>query len=295
MNRSLFNNFKVKIGDIDGLSSLDPGKIKRYFIGLFKEEFLVAAGRNILQDFLLVSPIKNLLYLQIVKKRIVWILITALALSVTALFVNNFYIIIALCSAAFVLLVIYFAYVPVNLQILLDGGIRITISIKKGDIKKVEKFMEVLWFQRKIYSCNEKEATSQKKLFREISNTEERWREVRSVINDLLTRKKFKKAQNFLEEYLREFPRDWRAWNELGRIYFLQSNREKAIECFKKSLEFYPHYAPATYNLGVTYEKMGRFREAIQFYEKYLEINPDAEDAQIVRFAIEDLRLRENL
>jgi len=297
MNRSLFNNFKVKIGDINGLSSLDPSKIKRYFIGLFKEEFLVAAGRNILEDFLLVSPIKNLLYLQIVKKRIVWILVTALALSVTALFVYNFYIIIALCSAASVLLVIYFAYVPVSLQIVLDGGIRITISIKKADIKKVEKFMEVLWFQREIYLHNEKEITLRKreKLFRGISSTEERWREVRNIINDLLARRTFKKAQNFLEEYLREFPRDWRAWNELGRTYFLQSNREKAIECFKKSLEFYPHYAPAIYNLGVTYEKMGKFREALQFYEKYLEINPDAEDAQIIRFAIEDIRLRENL
>jgi len=297
MNRSLFNNFKVKIGDLDGLSSLDPGKIKKYFIGLFKEEFLVAAGRNILEDFLLVSPIKNLLYLQLVKKRIVWILITALALSVTALFVNNSYIIIGLCSAAFVLLVIYFAYVPVSLQIVLDGGMRITISIKKADIKKVEKFMEVLWFQRKIYSYNEKEITLRKreKLFRRISSTEERWREVRSIINDLLARGTFEKAQNFLEEYLREFPRDWRAWNELGRTYFLQSNREKAIECFKKSLEFYPHYTPAIYNLGVTYEKTGRFKEALQFYEKYLEINPDAEDAQIIRFAIEDIRLRENL
>ncbi|HDK27970.1 MAG TPA: tetratricopeptide repeat protein [Candidatus Atribacteria bacterium] len=297
MERPLFNNFKVKIGNINGLNSLDPGEIRRYFIGLFKEEFLVAAGHNTLKDFLLVSPIKNVLYIQLVKKRIFWILIKALVFSVTALFVDNFYIIISLFFATFVLLIIYFTYVPVSLQIVLDGGMRITISIKKGDIKKVEKFMEVLWFQRKIYSYNEKEAALRRreKLCRGASSTEERWREVRDIINDLLARGTYKKAQDFLEEYLREYPRDWRAWNELGRTYYMQNNREKAIECFKKSLELYPHYAPAIYNLGVTYEKIGKFKEALQFYEKYLEINPDAEDAQIVRFAIEDLRLRENL
>jgi len=157
--------------------------------------------------------------------------------------------------------------------------------------------MKVLWLQREIYSYNEKEAALRRreKLFRGASSTEERWREVRDIINDLLARGTYKKAQDFLEEYLREYPRDWRAWNELGRTYYMQNNREKAIECFKKSLELYPHYAPAIYNLGVTYEKIGKFKEALQFYEKYLEINPDAEDAQIVRFAIEDLRLRENL
>ena len=297
MKRPLFNNFKVKIGNINGLNTLDPGEIRRYFIGLFKEEFLVAAGHNTLKDFLLVSPIKNVLYIQLVKKRIFWILIKALVFSVTALFVDNFYIIISLFFATFVLLIIYFTYVPVSLQIVLDGGMRITISIKKADIKKVEKFMKVLWLQREIYSYNEKEAALRRreKLFRGASSTEERWREVRDIINDLLARGTYKKAQDFLEEYLREYPRDWRAWNELGRTYYMQNNREKAIECFKKSLELYPHYAPAIYNLGVTYEKIGKFKEALQFYEKYLEINPDAEDAQIVRFAIEDLRLRENL
>jgi len=162
MNRSLFNNFKVKIGDIDGLSSLDPGEIKRYFIGLFKEEFLVAAGRNILEDFLLVSPIKNLLYLQIVKKRIVWILVTALALSVAALFVYNFYIIIALCSAASVLLVIYFAYVPVSLQIVLDGGIRITISIKKRILKKLKNLWKYYGSKGKFIHTMRKRLLSEK-------------------------------------------------------------------------------------------------------------------------------------
>jgi len=299
MKESLFNNFKVKIGDINSFDPLDPGKIKKYFIGLLKEDFLVAAGHNVQEDFLFFSPLKNVSYLKLFRKRIFWLLAGALILSILSLFVNNFYLSVSFCSGTLVLLIIYFSYTPVGIEIGLDRGMHIEIFIKKQDIKKARKFIETLLLRERQIHTHDKEKVAfsireKEKLSRECTDAEKRWKEVRHIVNDLLSGGQFRKAQNFLREYLREAPRDWRAWNELGRAYFMQNNREKAVECFKKSLEFYPNYAPAIYNLGVTYEKMGRFKDALQCYEKYLQINPDAEDAQIIRFAIDDIRLREN-
>jgi len=277
MKESLFNNFKVKIGDINSFDPLDPGKIKKYFIGLLKEDFLVAAGHNVQEDFLFFSPLKNVSYLKLFRKRIFWLLAGALILSILSLFVNNFYLSVSFCSGTLVLLIIYFSYTPVGIRKFIE-----TLLLRERQIHTHDK-------EKVAFSIREKE-----KLSRECTDAEKRWKEVRHIVNDLLSGGQFRKAQNFLREYLREAPRDWRAWNELGRAYFMQNNRDKAVECFKKSLEFYPNYAPAIYNLGVTYEKMGRFKDALQCYEKYLQINPDAEDAQIIRFAIDDIRLREN-
>jgi tetratricopeptide (TPR) repeat protein len=52
----------------------------------------------------------------------------------------------------------------------------------------------------------------------------------------------------------------------------------EAIQCYDKALEINPRDAKAWNNKGLAYADMNKYNEAIQCYDKALEINPrDAE------------------
>lgn len=58
----------------------------------------------------------------------------------------------------------------------------------------------------------------------------------------------------------------------------------KAVQEYNKSLEYDPRNAEAYYNLGVLYKNLGNdSAKALTYFRMYLEIKPDAEDAQQVR------------
>jgi tetratricopeptide (TPR) repeat protein len=57
------------------------------------------------------------------------------------------------------------------------------------------------------------------------------------------------------------------------------SSYTKAIEEFESSLRFYPYYHQAYCNIGLCYENLGEYDEAVKNYKKALEINPQFEPA----------------
>lgn len=59
--------------------------------------------------------------------------------------------------------------------------------------------------------------------------------------------------------------------NALGVVYLMKlEDYPKAIEFFRKALQADGSYAEASNNLGIAYEKTGRFREAIEAYKTAL-------------------------
>lgn len=65
---------------------------------------------------------------------------------------------------------------------------------------------------------------------------------------------------------------------------------KKAVQEYKKSLEYDPNNAEAHYNLGLLYKKFGDDpAKAMVYFRQYLELKPDANDAQEVRNFIDDL------
>lgn len=77
---------------------------------------------------------------------------------------------------------------------------------------------------------------------------------------------------------------------EVGRFYLKKGNYYAAIERFREALLYKPNYALPHKLLGEAYEKSKRPEDAIEHYEKYLEILPAAEDAGKIRERIAKLK-----
>ncbi|MFH1392583.1 MAG: tetratricopeptide repeat protein [bacterium] len=67
---------------------------------------------------------------------------------------------------------------------------------------------------------------------------------------------------------------------ELGRIYYNQSEINKAEACFIKAIAISPNYSNALYSLALVYQKQGKKEEALKLFEKVLELNPDNEEVK---------------
>jgi tetratricopeptide (TPR) repeat protein len=63
------------------------------------------------------------------------------------------------------------------------------------------------------------------------------------------------------------------SFNEGWRLY-KQGRYEEAIQCFNKTLEINPQYTDAWINKGASLSNLGRYEEALQCFNKALEINP---------------------
>jgi len=79
---------------------------------------------------------------------------------------------------------------------------------------------------------------------------------------------------------------------EIGNFYLKRKSYKAALSRFREAAQTNPEYAPAYLGLGKTYEKLGRRQEALDAYEKYLDLLPsdkDAEQAKEVQRALRRL------
>ena len=61
--------------------------------------------------------------------------------------------------------------------------------------------------------------------------------------------------------------------------YHYLGNNDEAIECYDKALEINPQNADAYYKKGLSLSTIEKYAEAIECYDKALEINPQNADA----------------
>lgn len=61
------------------------------------------------------------------------------------------------------------------------------------------------------------------------------------------------------------------------------SDLQDAAHEFRKATELAPKMAAAWFNLGAVESKLSRYAEAITAYQRYLQLNPEAEDVQKVQ------------
>jgi protein O-mannosyl-transferase len=87
------------------------------------------------------------------------------------------------------------------------------------------------------------------------------------------------KAAPEFEKSLELNPREEMIHNNLGLIYLNRKDYVKAEEYFKKELELYPNYDNAHSNLGLLYYIQGKKEEAKNMWLETIAINPDHKDA----------------
>lgn len=63
-------------------------------------------------------------------------------------------------------------------------------------------------------------------------------------------------------------------YNKGYMLLITDSSYTGAIKEFEKSLVYFPYYYQALYNIGLSYENLGDYKLAEEFYKKSLDINP---------------------
>jgi len=76
---------------------------------------------------------------------------------------------------------------------------------------------------------------------------------------------------------------------EVGQYYMKKGDLDAAIDRFQDATEARPGYAIPFRYLGEAQEKKGLKKQAIQSYQRYLDLYPHAEDGDKVRKKIEKL------
>src|SRR5712691_5019603 len=76
---------------------------------------------------------------------------------------------------------------------------------------------------------------------------------------------------------------------EVGQYYMKKGDLDAAIDRFQDATEARPGYAIPFRYLGEAQEKKGLKKQAIQSYQRYLDLYPHAEDAEKVKKRIEKL------
>jgi len=69
-------------------------------------------------------------------------------------------------------------------------------------------------------------------------------------------------------------PKDERAYNSLGDVYYMEKDYDQAIKNYKISIELNPKYALAYFNLGVVFDGLDQIEKAIESYEKAIQLDP---------------------
>jgi len=81
------------------------------------------------------------------------------------------------------------------------------------------------------------------------------------------------------EETIRQNPRKSRAYNNLGRAYYLQGRQEDAKHMLERALQHGPGNAEAMNNLAVVHLDLKAYDKAIAYALRALQIQPGSADA----------------
>ena len=77
------------------------------------------------------------------------------------------------------------------------------------------------------------------------------------------------------KEEVRKNPDDAKAHNGLGIAYDELGKYKEAIESYKQAIRIDPDFALAHVNLGDAYAELDKYEEAIESYKQAIEIDPD--------------------
>ena len=77
-------------------------------------------------------------------------------------------------------------------------------------------------------------------------------------------------------------PKSWMAYNNLGVVQLDKGNLDNAINDYERALQLHPEYPEALYNLGSAVLQKGKTDKAIELCEKALKLQPTDADAQVV-------------
>ena len=111
---------------------------------------------------------------------------------------------------------------------------------------------------------------------------------------DALRNKDYRLASRLFSTSVENNPEDAEAWFNLGLAYLFTENFMKAEESLRKSSSLKPGEWQPYERLGYIYETTGRYEQALESYQKALEINRDSRVQESVERVRERIKRRDS-
>ena len=93
-------------------------------------------------------------------------------------------------------------------------------------------------------------------------------------------------AVRFFNNLIEEDPNFAEAWNKRVTVYFMMGDFDKSMQDIIKTLELEPRHFGALDGMGLIFIHQGQYQQAIDVYDKMLEIFP---------FSLKTMEKRENI
>ncbi len=85
----------------------------------------------------------------------------------------------------------------------------------------------------------------------------------------------FSKSISILKQITKKFPKEKRAWLSVGINYYGLASFHNAIKYFNKTLELDPNFGPALNTIAYSYAAIGNIDKAIEYFKRYAAACPD--------------------
>jgi len=111
-----------------------------------------------------------------------------------------------------------------------------------------------------------------------------------NIIGSLIRLRQYDKGTEEAVRFLKIFPGDFTLHNELGTLYSLKQENDKALEAFRASIDIEPVNPDALNKIGGIYIVKEDFNTAESFLEKARKINPNLKKLYFHLAQVEDAR-----
>jgi tetratricopeptide (TPR) repeat protein len=95
-------------------------------------------------------------------------------------------------------------------------------------------------------------------------------------------------AARILVDIIDKDTQNWRAYNNLGIISWMQQSWEDAYAMFSRSVSFFPAYTDALINLFDAALKLHRIDQVLPIFKKAIESDPNLDEIKVIIQSIED-------
>jgi tetratricopeptide (TPR) repeat protein len=115
-----------------------------------------------------------------------------------------------------------------------------------------------------------------------------------SVLNNYATSLKklgnTEDAESVFKLALSVNPKDSEVLFNLGNLYNAENKLEQARNKYLEALQLRPDFAEAHYNVGLVFSKLGDNVKAVSHLEKFLQLSPNARNAETIRAYVQKLK-----
>jgi len=107
-------------------------------------------------------------------------------------------------------------------------------------------------------------------------------------IQSMALTRNYKDKFTLWSNLVKENPKSWIAYNNLGAAYANMGNLQEAVRLYRKAIEIKPDYGDAYDNIGMAYANMGKAQEALALY-KTMALDPHFAHVALVHYRLGNL------